>query len=725
MSEAADVEVEVEAPPGSNGLSRYSEPLADAVAQRAARYIRNAGKLPPGERWLRALTTPKSAQRLVSEASAAAQTALALFAKLVHVPCRWDHARRLLVCSGVEHPEAVMLALLGEGLLLLRRNGDSDVAPEPFPRFDGIDQLTGDRQPLVELAPPIAPFVNALPPPFGSLEGTEASGWRLADGWDLPIRLGRIWRIARQSPIKRTQQNELFKRDHDRIVGDAVLGAPPIDAPAPIRDAGKLAFAVVDRLAWLEPYEDGRRPVAPLSVLWPESLESLLEECARALLSLEAWNELGADAPVGAFSSEAPSARLFALLLLDSLPDGLGASPREIAERLLATHPLWTGVADPIGALRQRESRGKLADEWANAFLLGPLFQVRAVEVSAPTPDGGPLVRLSPLGKRLLRAGASEPADPPTLQTLLVQPNHQMIVYRQGLTTKLLAKLMLFADLKTAGPALSFEINADSIYGALECGLSVKEIVALLTTAGGREPPSGVVESIRTWSQKRDRLTVYSNVALYEFNSAADLQEAMTRGMDGTPVTPRMLLVAGQPTFPNLRIGAQRDYLRLPPEPCVTAETDGVTLDVDVSRSDLLLESEIARFADPIEPAEGVRQRFRITRDSLRRAAERGIGSEWLEEWFKRRMGGSLPASVTAMLQLAAGSPTSLRTLVVLEVSDDAVIDGLQQHPRTAGLFLARLGPRALAVSLERVDEVTAALAELGAPPTAIRKSTP
>jgi hypothetical protein len=195
--------------------------------------------------------------------------------------------------------------------------------------------------------------------------------------------------------------------------------------------------------------------------------------------------------------------------------------------------------------------------------------------------------------------------------------------------------------------------------------------------------------------------------------------------MEGTAVTPRMLLVAGQPTFPNLRIGAQRDYLRLPPEPCVAAEPDGVTLDVDVSRSDLLLESEIARFADPVEPAEGVRQRFRITRASLRRAGERGIGSEWLEEWFRRRMGDTLPASVTAMLQLAAGSPVSMRSLVVLEVSDDAVVDGLLQHPQTAGLFLARLGPRALAVSAARVEEVTAALEALGANPAAIRKSAP
>jgi hypothetical protein len=722
MSEAVDAEITVESDSSPvNGLSRYTEPLADAVAQRAARYIRNAKDLPPNERWLKALTTPKSAERLIAESSGDARKALALFAALMRWPCRWDHARRLLACCDVEHAESVMHSLLNEGLLLLKRRPD-DLPREPFPRFQGVESLPPDRQPLIELAPPIAPFVADLPAAFAPLEGLEATAsWRHADGWDLPIRMGRIWRLANQTPIKRTQQSELFKRDHDRIVGDVVLTAPPIDAPSPIKDPGRLAYFLVDFLGWLEDGEEGRRPIASLDALWPDTLAALLEDCARALIGLESWNELGADAPVGAFAVESASARLFVLLLLESLPEGRGASVEAIAERLLRSHPLWTGVADPMGSMRHKDLRRRLAVEWTTAFLLGPLYQTQALELS--TNESQRLVRLTPMGRRLLGTDAAIPSAPAIMQTLLVQPNHQMIVYRQGLTTTLLAKLMTFAELRTAGPALAFEITADSIYSALEAGMSVKEIVALLADAAGREPPAGVVESIRTWSQKRDRLTVYNNVALYEFHSPADLQEAMARGIDGTPVTPRMLLVAGLPTFPNLRIGAQRDYLRLPPEPCVTVEDDGVTLDVDVSRSDLLLESEIARFADPVEPAEGVRQRFRITRESLKRAADRGIGSQWLGEWFSRRMGGPLPPSVATMLQLAAGSPISLRTMAVLELSDESAVDGLLQHPATARLFLTRLGPKALGLSLERVDDAVAALAALGAHPAAIRKS--
>jgi hypothetical protein len=723
MSETLDEEsLEVEAPI-VNGLSRYAEPLADAVAQRAARHIRNAKNLPPHERWHKALTTPKSVQKLVGESSEGSRKSLALFAGLSQFPCRWNHARRLLACCEVDHPEAVLHALLNEGLLLLRRR--SGEPQEPIPRFEGIEQLEPDRQPYVELAPPLASLVSELPPPFAPLVGVEATGsWRQADGWDLPIRMGRIWKLAHQSPIKRTQQNELFKRDYDRIIGDSLLTAPPIDAPTALRDAGRLAYHLVDRLGWLEDGEEGRRPIASLDALWPESLDALLAETGRAALGLESWNELGADAPIGGFAAESASARLFVLLLLQSLPEGRGAAIDEIAERLLQSHPLWTGAAEPIGSLRHKDSRKKLASDWTKAFLLGPLFQARAVEVAASEHGPDTAIRLSPLGQSLIAGGAVPSAASPVMQTLLVQPNHQMIVYRQGMTTTLLAKLMIFAELRTAGPALTFEITAESVYGALESGLTVKEMVGVLSDAGGREPPSGVVESIRTWSQKRDRLTVFNNVALYEFATPADLQEAIARGCEGTAVTPRMLLVAGQPTFPNLRIGAQRDYLRLPPEPCVNAEADGVTLDVDVSRSDLLLESEIARFADPIEPAEGVRQRFRITRESLKRANDRGIGAEWLEEWFGRRMGGTLPASVNAMLQLAAGSPVSLRTVVVMEVTDEAALDGLLQHPATAGLFLTRLGPRALALAPHRVDEVIAALESLGADRRAIRSSS-
>jgi hypothetical protein len=51
--------------------------------------------------------------------------------------------------------------------------------------------------------------------------------------------------------------------------------------------------------------------------------------------------------------------------------------------------------------------------------------------------------------------------------------------------------------------------------------------------------------------------------------------------------------------FRHFRLTWMRDYA-LPPEKCVGIEDDGVTLSVDLARSDLLLETEVPRFADLI-----------------------------------------------------------------------------------------------------------------------------
>ena len=109
------------------------------------------------------------------------------------------------------------------------------------------------------------------------------------------------------------------------------------------------------------------------------------------------------------------------------------------------------------------------------------------------------------MGKR-----STSRARPVYPQTLLVQPNHQIIVYRQGLSLPLLERLVLFAEPKSLRAAITFEINAESVYLGLEYGLTIDEILSTLQQHAGREVPAGVAESIRTWSQKRDRISVYT-----------------------------------------------------------------------------------------------------------------------------------------------------------------------------------------------------------------------
>jgi hypothetical protein len=364
--------------------------------------------------------------------------------------------------------------------------------------------------------------------------------------------------------------------------------------------------------------------------------------------------------------------------------------------------------------MRQPKDRQELALAWTRAFLFGPFYQASLIEV-ADTDSTDPLVRLSPLGRRLLDPHVPLPERPHYPHALLVQPNHQIIVYRQALSIELLVDLLRFAEPRSAGAALTFEITPASIYHGLESGLSADEIIAILGRYAGRPNPAGVEDSIRTWGQKRDRVSIYEDISLFEFDTPQDMQDALDRGLVGQPVTDCMLLVEDQEgAFKNLRITASRDY-RLEPQPCVECGSDGVSLSVDLEKSDLMLESELRRFADPLpQPDAKGRKQFGVTRQSMERAYEQGLGLEFLTQWFKQRTGGEPPESVRLLMRSVDGLTLSAQSIIVLMTESPLVAGGLLQHPRTKDLFTQRLGPSALVIAADDLPRLDAALADLG-----------
>ena len=69
-------------------------------------------------------------------------------------------------------------------------------------------------------------------------------------------------------------------------------------------------------------------------------------------------------------------------------------------------------------------------------------------------------------------------------------------------------------------------------------------------------------------------------------------------------------------------------------------ESDGVTLAVDLTRSDLMLETELPRFAEAIDRSGNNGKRlFRLTPASLARARDYGMTVPQLETWFTQRTG--------------------------------------------------------------------------------------
>src|SRR5207237_2901164 len=104
------------------------------------------------------------------------------------------------------------------------------------------------------------------------------------------------------------------------------------------------------------------------------------------------------------------------------------------------------------------------------------------------------------------------------------------------------------------------------------------------------------------------------------------------------------------------RLISSRDYASRP-EQCVEVGEDGVTLTVDVTRSDLLLESELSRFAEEIDrPGNNGRRRYRLTPASMSSARAGGMNKPSLETWFQQRTGQ--PVSPAALLLMTAEQET-------------------------------------------------------------------
>ena len=196
-------------------------------------------------------------------------------------------------------------------------------------------------------------------------------------------------------------------------------------------------------------------------------------------------------------------------------------------------------------------------------------------------------MQLTPLGRYVLAMGPPPPPRPTFEHFLFVQPNLEIIAYRQGLTPQLVGRLSRFAWWTKIGAALELKLSQESVVLGLEGGITPDQMIELLTRHSQRPLPSLVPDAIGRWASRRERITVYTAATLIEFGSLEDRDQALAAWDESdpkvfVPVADRFLLVENPQRIPTdrIRTSGSRDY-RLPPEKCVTIEPDGVTLILD------------------------------------------------------------------------------------------------------------------------------------------------
>jgi hypothetical protein len=543
-------------------------------------------------------------------------------------------------------------------------------------------------------------------PPSGVQEALPLAPVLESDGLEWLLRLGVLWQQASAAPLRRTQQGAFFKRDLERLEQDPLLNGPAVDRLEDAPDLGYLLAALGELVGILRP-GDGELQAGVLPASWEQGLPDAIESLFSALFRVRGWTPQegwkGAEEMVG---NPFPSAYLLTLLLVGRAGPA-GVPPEAVEEWLGAQHPYWANESIRPSRLRP----------WVGTFLLAVAFPLRLVQ--AQREADGFRVRLSPLGRWLL--GLPDAPRPPSLpagggtRTLMVQPNLEILAFRQGLTPGLLGRLTRFAAWKTLGAACTLQLEPETVYRALEAGETFDTIRLALDQHGTRPTPPAVLDLLRTWANKRDRITVYPAAALLEFSTPDDLAEALARGLPGIRVADTVLVVPSEDAieYRHFRLTGTRDYA-LPPERCVTVEPDGVTLTVDLARSDLMLETELPRFAERVGAAgPNTKRQYRLTAESLAAARAGGMQLSTLETWFHQRTGQPVSSAARLLLTGGQGPPARFRRRLVLQVADEDVADGLLQWPVTQALIEERLGPTTLAVTDEHLPELRRRLAEL------------
>jgi len=686
-------------------LDGYSETLRRSVA---GTLLKPRNPIPIEELTERILTTlanPPVVDRRIADHSAPGRAVLAIMGQSRQPIWKVGHLLTMLAALGSTEGFAPIQSLLDAGLLFPVREFESS----PLSGF----QLWFGQEPRLNAEvftlPGVAERAKDEPlglPNLAELEGpTKSIVPRLADALEWPLRLAAVGQLVADGAMRTTQSRALFKRDLQRLQSHELLAAAPADHLAVVPDIGVLTLfwalgtgqlAIVDGELTLP--KDARPPAN-------RALTDELVVLIAGLSGLEAWDPLQGYRVLEGQLSAVPSASMLLLLLLAATKLGECCEAAPLAAWLWEHHPSWQNGLDAA-------AQQKGGTPWVENLLLGVFYPLGIVEV---VERDGRFLRLSPFGRSLFAGGPKVPEAPAFLQTLMVQPNAEIIAYRQGLTPTLIVRLSRFARWKSLGPACTLELTAEQTYRGLESGLTLAGMVQTLNQHGVRPVHAAVMDLLQRWANKRERITVYSSATLVEFLSPADLDVAISRGMIAVRITDRIGLCAdgADPDYKNLRLIGNRDY-EAKPTKCIAVDDDGVTLNLDPGQTDLLLEAEIGRLAEPV-PSDGQSvRRFKLTPESLRRCVQSGWKLDDLDVWFSARTGSILPAAGRMFILGPTVPPSLASKRLVLQVPNSEIADGLMQWPTTKGCIEDRLGPTTLAIDESKLAALREMLQSLG-----------
>ncbi|RLT08951.1 MAG: hypothetical protein DWI24_10285 [Planctomycetota bacterium] len=586
----------------------------------------------------------------------------------------------------------------------------------------------------------------------------EVQTVQAADPAELVARLLSLWQHTTIDPIRRTLNSLIHKKDRDRLLREPIFAIPP--TAFPVQNPNWLDFAIDTLVDWswrvgLLVSEKDQFSAAS-GEWWDEHSFHLPQLLARSSMAIT-FDSATLDTGTTSVKQAADLAAWLNVILLvelASLEPDIWVDLNSLIQSNLTT---LLQAPPQGGGGRPSKNRAKPTDlalsdlaPVIESWVAGPAWLGGLVQFAQPTDAESLCVQITPLGRFMMGHGDPPRAMPSIEKSLFLQPNLEGIFYRQGLTAANLAKIVRLLKFTAIGPVLQGRLDETWMRQMFASSHKVENLLDDLSDLSAIPVATSVLETIRTWAGKSDRIRVYRSAVLLEAVDPADRPGLIARfGPDDLtePVGSTWLIVADEERIPfkGLRIVAQQDQTR-DPIPCVRSIGDGTSLEVDSTKSDLALDPQLNRFATPSEPGSDFNQNsspgtyrfFRIDTNSLQIALEKGVTSEWINSFFVKRTGKPTPASVYLLWKCVEASkpieetarhspapnptPTPTRTLksiglervVVLTCDDEQLIDGLLNLDSTSRFFDRRFGPHSVKVNESEIPDLLNQLSHLG-----------
>lgn len=381
---------------------------------------------------------------------------------------------------------------------------------------------------------------------------------------------------------------------------------------------------------------------------------------------------------------------------------------------------------------QQRHAGWRKSEEpWIARAVAGPLFHLGLVALAhesrgkKTTPT---LFRLTQLGRAVLYdafrdepAGATDAGVPAVVQDgpcWVVQPNFDVVVYLDRASAARLTFIERIAERKPAtGATALYHLSRESVYAALESGISADTLVETLRLGCDYPLPGNIQQTVADWAARREQLTVYRVADVVEFPDQQARDAALARRKDGgVAVGERYILLVGEQRRGSLAARVSRTVNYVAPRArCLQVTEDGV-IEVVQKHVDLLVHGELAAWADA---AQADASRWQVTCQSVQKAVRAGWTADTIVENLRLRLLHDLPPLLFVAIRAWAGVPTlptavAVATDLVLQVSDLEVARAIGGSALLQPYLRGRLGRQSFLVKHETADDFRARLAEFG-----------